>query len=87
MIQIVIAAPAEGPSICPPPITFTCISYSLISLSVIFLITDAALNTESFAIEPAVSLNLIVPAPFFLAWNTVASISIVEPRNPLTPKP
>ena len=48
---------------------------------------DAALNTESFAIDPAVSLNFIVPCPFFLALNTVDSISIVEPRNPLTPNP
>ena len=33
------------------------------------------------------SLNLIVPWPFFLAGNTVDSISIVEPKNPLTPNP
>ena len=87
IIHIVIAAPAEGPSILPPPIAFTCISKSFISISVIFLITDAALNTESFAIDPAVSLNLTVPAPSFFAGNTVASISIVDPMNPLTPSP
>ena len=57
------------------------------SLSVIFLITDAALYTESLAIDPAVSLNLTVPAPFFFAGNTALSMLIVDPKNPLTPNP
>ncbi|MNI25148.1 hypothetical protein D3C73_787870 [compost metagenome] len=52
-----------------------------------FLITDAALNTESLAIDPAVSLNLIEPVPFSFAGYTVASISRVEPKNPETPSP
>ena len=49
--------------------------------------TDAALNTESFAILPAVSLKRTVPFPFSAAGKATASISMIEPRKPATPRP
>jgi hypothetical protein len=49
--------------------------------------TDAALNTESFVMLPAVSLNLMVPLPASRAGNATASNSITEPRKPATPRP
>jgi len=81
------ATPAEGPSILPPPTIFTWASKLERSSPVIFLNTEAALKTESLAILPAVSLNLMAPFPLTLAGKATASISITEPRNPCTPSP
>jgi len=63
----------------PPPITLTCRSKSLGSRPLIARTTDAALNTESRDIEPAVSLKRTVPLRGSRAGNAAASISMIEP--------
>jgi len=75
----------EGPSMLPPPITLTCRSKSLGSRPLIARTTDAALNTESRDIEPAVSLKRTVPLRGSRAGNAAASISMIEPTYCSTP--
>lgn len=43
--------------------------------------------TESFAMEPAVSLKRRLPLPGAVAGKAAASISIVLPQEPMTPRP
>ena len=64
----------------PPPTTLMCRSKSAVSTPESARNTLVALNTESLAIEPAVSLKRIVPLPGCEAGNATASISMMLPR-------
>ena len=74
-----IARPAEGPSMLPPPTTLMCRSNPAGSMPASARSTLVALKTESFAIEPAVSLKRTVPLPGCERGNATASISMMLP--------